>query len=224
MAAAVVIADRAGVKQLAHGLVGRAREAREGRYVLGIAGIGGSGKSTLAGKVVAEVEREWPGACRLVGMDGFHLPNAELERRGLRHRKGAPETFNAEGFIRLLRKARDAKQCLDVPVYDRERHEPVVPSNEAHRIDERTRLVVVEGNYLLLDMPPWTQLGELLDEAWFVDTPVPVARRWIIERHVRGGRTRKDAEEWYESVDAGNARLVLTRRREADLVVRLAGD
>lgn len=221
MAENVVIADEAGVAELARQLVDRAQASPRGRYLLGIAGIGGSGKSTLAGKVAAAVERLWPGACRLVGMDGFHLTSAQLERRGLRDRKGAPQTFDAGAFIGLLRKARDAGQCLDVPVYDRARHEPVMPGDDAHRIGARTRLVVVEGNYLLLDVPPWTQLGELLDETWFLDTPLEVARRWIIERHVRGGRPRQDAEQWYARVDCRNAELVLARRRSADLVVRL---
>lgn len=193
------------------------------RYVLGIAGVGGSGKSTLARQLLERVESSRPGAARLAAMDGFHYTNAELSRRGLRDRKGAPETFDAAGLADLLASVRQRSAAagdIPVPVYDRALHEPVVRDQPQHRIDADTRLVIVEGNYLLLNEGDWARVGAALDACWFLDTPMETARQWIIARHVRGGRSAAEAAAWYERVDGPNAKLIAATRARADHVVR----
>lgn len=201
---------------LAQELLGRAATLDGGRrLLLGIAGIPGSGKSTLAERLAARLGE--PAA--LVPMDGFHLTNAALEARGLRERKGAPETFDAEGYLALLRRFRDAAEHGPFPIYDRAVHEPVLPGDAAHRVDRRTRIVLSEGNYLLLDEPVWCELASVLDETWWLDTPVERARQWIMQRHRAVGRSPEEAARRYAH-DARNVERVLGHRRAPDRVVR----
>jgi len=189
------------------------------RYIVGIAGIPGSGKSTLAAQVIENIPEEIRHVAKLVPMDGFHLTNARLEELKLRHLKGAPQTFDAAAYIDLLRRARDASKHLHFPIYDRNLHEPVLREVSAQELSPDVRIVITEGNYLLLDQEPWSRLAEILGICCFVDTPADTARERIIQRHVRGGRTQASAEEQYERVDLSNSRLVLEHRRRADWIL-----
>jgi pantothenate kinase len=215
-----LIADSHVVMQLAARLVRCAAADPKRRYLVGIAGIGASGKSTLAGRVCEAVERLRPGIVRLVPMDGFHLTNAQLDAVGLRDRKGSPATFDAEGYLHLLEASRSATKQLTFPVYDRTVHEPVVRDTSTQTLGPTTRLVVTEGNYLLLDEQPWSRLEHVLDECWWLDTPPDVARQWMIERHIRGGRDESAAVSHYERSDRLNVAHVLSHRREPDITLR----
>ncbi|MFE3516406.1 nucleoside/nucleotide kinase family protein [Streptomyces sp. NPDC059166] len=198
-------------------LTDRARRLAEDgrRRVLGIAGAPGAGKSTLAAEIVAGLD----GRAVLVPMDGFHLAGAELERLGRADRKGAPDTFDAAGYVALLERLRDpgATDPVYAPAFDRALEEPVAGSV---RVEADVPLVVTEGNYLLLDDGPWARVRGLLDEAWFLD-PEPETRvRRLVDRHVRFGKSRAHAESWVARSDEPNARLVELHRHRADLVVR----
>lgn len=197
------------------------------RYVLGIAGIPGSGKSTLAQELWATLNRTSPGpVTALVPMDGFHLRNAELDARGLRSRKGSPITFDATAYIELLRQARDSspEKPLRFPVYDRALHEPVLRDMPEQTIAPETRIVITEGNYLLLDREPWRELAGVLDACWFIDTPIEQSKQWIIARHIRGGRSEADAIAHYQLNDLPNAQFVLEHLRKPDRVLRLVSE
>ncbi len=182
------------------------------RFVLGIAGIGASGKSTLARMVVEAANEARPGVAMIAAMDGFHLRNAELARLGLRAEKGSPRTFDAAGYIGLLQRLR-AGAVEPVPVYDRSVHDPV-PGDPP---GPGTRLIVAEGNYLLLRDSPWAGLADVLDAAWWVDVPMAQAKRWMIARHVSGGRTEDEAARHWERSDRRNVELILARSRPADI-------
>jgi pantothenate kinase len=193
--------------------VRRAHElaARPGRALLGLTGAPGAGKSLLAAALATAV----PGSI-VVPMDGFHRTTAELADRGWVAERGTPRTFDAAAFVALLRRLR-AGAALRAPDFDRSREEPVP---DAIDVPAGARLVIVEGNYLLSDVPPWAEVAGLLDETWFVEVPEQMRLRRLIERHVEFGRTRAEAAERVTSgSDADNARLVAATRPRADRVV-----
>lgn len=206
-------------------LVDRARRlaCRDGRAVLGIAGAPGAGKTTLALAVVAALEAESPGTAVHVPMDGFHLADVELDRLGRRDRKGAADTFDPGGYAALLRRLRAAPGHEAGPVYapafDREIEQPVAGSVPVH---PGCRLVVSEGNYLLVDTPPWRAVRAGFDQVWFHETDESLRVERLVARHVRFGKTPDAARAWVRRTDEPNARLVAGTRPRADLVVACA--
>ncbi|MEJ8283895.1 nucleoside/nucleotide kinase family protein [Curtobacterium citreum] len=188
------------------------------RTVLGIAGAPGSGKSTLARRVVAAVdERLGAGTAVQVPMDGFHLSNAALDALGRHGRKGAVDTFDADGYVALVRRLVVADTTVWAPDFDRRIDEPVAGSIA---VAPTTRLVVSEGNYLLDDTEPWAALGDLFTETWFcaVDDGVRVDR--LVGRHMRHGRDHDAARAWAVEVDGVNAARVAPTVIRASRTVR----
>ncbi|TDC38008.1 nucleoside/nucleotide kinase family protein [Micromonospora sp. 15K316] len=199
-------------------LIERARSLAEAgpRQLLGIAGAPGAGKSTLAERIVAEVGP----AARLVPMDGFHLAQSELERLGRADRKGAVDTFDANGFVSLLRRLhRLEPTSVYAPAFRRDLEEPIAGSIE---VPPEVRLVVTEGNYLLLPLTPWDEVRSLLHEAWFLDLDAELRLRRLTARHVAYGRSEAAARAWAMGSDEENATLVAGTAGRADVVVRLA--
>jgi pantothenate kinase len=194
----------------------RALAGQGDRRILGIAGAPGGGKSTLAAALVGELGQD---TARLVGMDGFHLAQAELERLGRADRKGAPDTFDASGFAGLLRRLRAREDAVVyAPQFRREIEEPVAC---AVPVPREVPLVVTEGNYLLVADGDWADVRALLDEAWFVEGDDDRRRDWLIARHIEFGKAPDFAREWVLRSDERNAELVATTRPRADLVVRV---
>ena len=202
-------------------LVTRARRLarRDGRTLLGIAGAPGAGKTTLALALVRALTATGEQVAH-VPMDGYHLADAELDRLGRRDRKGAPDTFDASGYAELLRRLRRAPEAGDsavyAPAFDREIEQPVAGSVPVH---PGCRLVVSEGNYLLLDDPAWRPVRAAFDEVWFHETDEALRRDRLVARHVRFGKSPDRARTWVAATDEPNARLVAAGRDRADLVV-----
>jgi len=197
--------------RLAGALVERARTliVPGERRLLGITGAPAAGKSTLAGSLVAALAPE----AVLVPMDGFHLAATQLRRLGRLDRKGAPDTFDAAGYLALLQRLRDrAEDVVYAPEFRREIEEPIAG---AIAVPREVPLAITEGNYLLY----WNDVRELLDEVWFVDLDEPTRLARLIERHMAYGRTRAEAEQRTYGSDQRNAELIMATRMNADLIV-----
>ncbi|MDI6105518.1 nucleoside/nucleotide kinase family protein [Actinoplanes sp. NEAU-A12] len=201
----------------ARGLAGDGRRA-----VLGIAGPPAAGKTTLAAELVGALAADPPpghGADWVahVPMDGFHLADVELERLGLRDRKGAPDTFDAYGYAALLRRLHsDHDEMIYAPGFERELEQPIAG---AIGVPRSARLIITEGNYLLLDEPRWRPVRELLTEVWYADLENGERLRRLIERHQRFGKDRDAAVAWATGTDERNAELIVAARDHADLIV-----
>lgn len=189
------------------------RAGKAKRFVVAVAGPPGAGKSTLAAALRSVLTEE---AAEIVPMDGFHYDDTVLERRGLRSRKGAPETFDFAGFEVLLKRLRAGEPDIAIPVFDRS----VELSRAAAAIvGGDTRFVLVEGNYLLLDEQPWSRLAPLFDFTLFLDVPRDELERRLRQRWREHGRSEEDAVAWIATNDMPNIERVLARRRPADLIV-----
>jgi pantothenate kinase len=193
---------------------------RGDRVLLGIAGAPGAGKTTLAEQLVETVAAGGRFRAAHVPMDGFHLADVSLERLGRRERKGAIDTFDGWGYRTLLRRLRDREfEPVYAPGFERDLEQPIAGSIV---VEPGVDLVVTEGNYLLAPTAPWSDAAALLDEVWFCDAPHGRRRDRLIARHVAFGKTPEEAEAWVDSVDLPNAALILSTRRRADAVVRMA--
>jgi pantothenate kinase len=183
------------------------------RFIVAIAGPPGAGKSTVSERLAALLPEN---SAMVVPMDGFHYDNAVLEQLGLRHRKGAPETFDVFGFEALLKRIRAGEPDIAIPVFDRS----VELSRAAAALIGRDRkFILVEGNYLLLDEAPWNGLAPLFDFTIFLDVPREELEQRLLQRWRDHGRSEKDGRDWVASNDMPNVDRVLARRREPDLVL-----
>ncbi len=183
------------------------------RFIVAIAGPPAAGKSTRAERLVEVFPQ---GNAALVAMDGFHYDDAVLNRIGLRHRKGAPETFDFGGFASLLQRLRAGEPDVAVPLFDRSME---IARNAAAIIDSSVRFIFVEGNYLLLDEDPWRSLAPLFDFTIFVDVDRDELERRLVQRWRDHGRDDEAARQWINSNDLPNIDRVLGARRRADLVL-----
>jgi len=181
------------------------------RFVVAIAGPPAAGKSTLAEMLLeALAERSEPAA--VVSMDGFHYDDAVLRARGLLPRKGSPETFDFAGFRVVLERLRSGEADVAIPVFDRSME---LSRAGAAVVPKDTRIILIEGNYLLLDEEPWTALSGLFDFSIYLDRPQEMIEERLLDRwkHLPNGREKT------ESNDLPNAKRVRSRRRPADLVI-----
>ncbi|MFJ5234623.1 nucleoside/nucleotide kinase family protein [Kitasatospora sp. NPDC088391] len=190
-----------------------------GRTVLGLTGPPAAGKSTLARHLVDEINRhEGPDTAAYLPLDGFHLSNAQLDRLGLRPRKGAPETFDALGYLALLQRVTaDRFHDIYAPDFDRTLDEPVAAR---HLVRPHTRLVVTEGNYLASPATPWTDARTLLRELWYVDADPTTRDARLLARHTAGGQAETAARHRIDTNDRPNAAQVESTRSTCDWVVR----
>jgi pantothenate kinase len=195
------------IAALAHDAVSEFRQADRQRYLIGITGQPGAGKSTLLAALVRACSTEL-GTPRVVGlpMDGFHLTNQQLDGAGLRDRKGAPSTFDAQSFTTALKQLAMPAESVTWPGYSRLLHEPL-PG--AITVPGTAQLIFIEGNYLLLQCSPWNVIRALLDSVWYVAADLDT------------GRSLAEAERHVIQSDMANARQIAATESFADRIVKI---
>ena len=188
------------------------------RRIIGIVGCPGSGKSTLADRFAAEAPDRI-----VVPMDGFHLAQRELIRIGRADRKGAPDTFDAVGYLALMHRIKaqsPGDEVIWAPAFERVIEEPVAGSIA---VSAGVPVVITEGNYLLLNESPWPKVAALLDEVWNLDVDQPTRLARLVARHVAHGRSPEAARAWIFNTDEPNARLIEASQCRATRTFRWLG-
>ena len=191
------------------------------RRIVAIAGSPGSGKSTAAESLKARLNARRPGVADILPMDGYHFDDAVLNARGDRPRKGAPHTFDLDGFRAMLERLRaDTGRDVAVPVFDRS----IEIARAGGRIVEATtRIILAEGNYLLLDAPGWRDLVPLFDLTVMIEAREELLIERLTERWLGFGYEPEALIEKLEGNDLPNMRLVLQESRPADVALRSDG-
>lgn len=197
-----------------------ARAASGGRLIAALAGAPGSGKSTLADKLAGKLNGRQPGLAAVLPMDGFHYDDQYLVPAGLRPRKGAPHTFDVGGLAHTLQRlrARDEPEVF-VPVFDRKIE---IARAGARAIPASVGVIVVEGNWLLLDRSPWNRLRPLFDLTVRIDVPEHTLRARLRGRWERLGLSEPEIIEKLEENDLPNGRLVRDGSAPADYLITTA--
>ena len=186
------------------------------RSIIGIVGKPGAGKST----VVSEIEKRFdPSEVCVIPMDGYHLSNKVLKDLKRADRKGAPDTFDVAGFASLVERIRSEQtQNIYYPIFDRAIEESIAAQGV---VTSATRVVIIEGNYLLHDADGWEEVKDLLDESWMVDVDDDKRIARLISRHIAYGKETEAAKAWAKGTDEANAQLIERGRARADFVVRI---
>lgn len=190
----------------------RSKAQGKGRFLAALAGPPGAGKSTLATELVAALGE----GAKAVPMDGFHYDDAVLTARGARNRKGAPDTFDVTGFRHLLTRLR-VEDEVAIPLFDRDLE---ISRAGADIVGPDDRILIVEGNYLLLNEAPWPDLAPLFDLTIWIDVPEAELDRRLLDRWAHYGKSPAEARAWIDGNDMPNIRRVTQGSRPADLVIR----
>lgn len=183
----------------------------DSRYILGIVGLPGAGKSTLTDWL----KKQFAETLVVIPMDGFHLANNQLKRLGRLQRKGAPDTFDVSGYHALLHRVKQAYQqeTIYAPSFHREIEESIAGEIA---IPAETRLIITEGNYLLLEENGWAATPSFLDHTWFIHVDETQRLQQLKRRHMEYGRSDHEAEQWIVTTDQPNAERIQATAERAD--------
>ena len=185
------------------------------RTIIGIIGKPGGGKSTLSKYLLKGMD---PTLVSVVPMDGFHLSNKVLKELGRSDRKGAQDTFDVNGFKTLIERIKlDNVDPIYYPIFDRSIEESIAAQGVVY---PSTRVVIVEGNYLMHDGDGWQEISPLLDQSWyaFLEEDIRISR--LISRHIAFGKDPESAKAWAKGSDQVNAELIEVGVGRCDFLIR----
>jgi pantothenate kinase len=186
--------------------------ARGGRAIIAVAGPPGAGKSTFADTLRDRLNERTPRLAEVLPMDGYHFDDLLLNARGWRLRKGAPHTFDVGGLRAMLERLHaNQEDEIAVPVFDRAIE---IARAGARVIARSVSIVIVEGNYLLLDRPPWTTLAPSFDLTVMLHAPFEVLRARLLDRWT--SLTGEALATKMDGNDLPNVALVQHHSRPAD--------
>jgi len=189
---------------------------RNERVIIGLIGKPGAGKSSLSKYLLKHLPKE---TTALVPMDGYHLSNAQLKTLGRADRKGAPDTFDANGYVELLKRIKtNFNDEIYFPIFHRDIEESIAAEGVVH---PHTTLVLTEGNYLLVESDGWAGVADSLTESWFVDVDNDKRMARLVARHIKYGKSPEEAHAWANGTDQRNAELIETTRMKADVIFHL---
>ncbi|GJQ60848.1 MAG: nucleoside triphosphate hydrolase [Candidatus Scalindua sp.] len=204
------------LEDLSRTILSKANGKRSPRFIVGITGGPGSGKSTLADQLREHINNTTKSdIVQILPMDGFHRRNSELKQLGLISLKGTPETFDGERYLSTLKRVTRGK-IVKAPAYSRELHDVI---DNALLIEPHHRIIITEGNYLLLDWGVWAELKDSIDFKIYREVKKSVCKRRLLERRIRGGEKRDLALEKIRKVDMQNFDLIAQTKKYADLVI-----
>ena len=186
------------------------------RIIIGIIGKPGAGKSTLSSHLMKNLPKE---TTALVPMDGYHLSNLQLKKLGRADRKGAPDTFDATGFVNLLKRiSADTSNDIYFPIFHREIEESIAAEGV---VTKETKFVITEGNYLLHNQDGWQEVAPVLTESWYVQVDDKLRLERLVNRHIKYGKEPKFAHDWAHGTDERNAQLVEGTKPRSSVIVHL---
>jgi pantothenate kinase len=191
-------------------------QTSDARKLVGIFGKPGVGKSTFTEFLSKNLRED---LVNVVSMDGFHLSNDVLASLNLSSSKGAPNTFDVQGFATLLKRIRfNATEVIYYPIFDRKIEESIAAQGF---VPPSAKLIFIEGNYLCHDGDGWEEIFSLFDETWYLEVAEELRIERLVKRHIEFGKSPSAAREWALGTDEKNAILIGENSHRADFVVHL---
>jgi len=186
------------------------------RKIIAIAGPPGSGKSTLLSALVPLLQLELS-TRGIIGipMDGYHLDNTQLDKDDCRAVKGAPHTFDVYGLLSLIQRLHTGEHAVYAPEFDRDSD---LSRNCAIKIEQTHDVVLIEGNYLLLDQPGWRELARYFALTISIDVPTDILHERLVQRWLHYGLSEKEARSKALGNDIPNAKTVVEQSVSADII------
>ncbi len=188
------------------------------RYLLGITGAPGAGKSFAANKLKEDLNSvAHKRYVEVLGMDGFHYSDEELKQINLYDLKGVPDSFDKKGFLNKLQELNFVKdQIITAPTFNRAKE---CVQEDSLMIEPRHTLIIVEGNYLLLEDDTWCDISNFLNEIWYLESDLVTIRPRLIARHSDKGKDERWVINKVNYCDIPNAKLVDSTRHLANKIL-----
>ena len=186
------------------------------RFIIAIAGPPGSGKSTLSEQLV-EMLKTRSIQSHIISLDGFHLENSILKRLGLLDRKGSPSTFDVPAFIQVMNRLAAYESDVAIPKFDRKKD---ISIERASIVSTKDRILIVEGNYLLLNNKQWAELQDIWDETVFINPGMGVLKKRLIDRWLFYGMDNESAQNRAFRNDIPNAKNVIENSLPANILIK----